>query len=177
MDKRDSELLKRVLEDESFEPSEGDEVKAALVRHFETARKKAVLRMALWIAGGMLIFFYGAYLLGRAVDTRSMLAALVVMIIGFETTVLIKLWYWTVDSKITLLKEIKRAQLSSLAGHPGDNKEPLPFAAASGAGERADLGRTDVKRISDSHPVPRSRPTHPPWRRNRLPGRRRHAGD
>jgi hypothetical protein len=51
-------------------------------------------------------------------NTKSMLLWLIFFMIGFNSTILMKLWYWVVNSKLNILKEVKQLQLqiSELTG-------------------------------------------------------------
>jgi len=64
----------------------------------------------------------GGYIgLRSASDTKAMLCWVIFFMIGFNSTILMKLWYWVVDTKHNVLKEMKQLelQIASLAG-----KEP-----------------------------------------------------
>ncbi len=49
--------------------------------------------------------------LRSAGDTKSMLCWVIFFMIGFNSTILMKLWYWVVDTKLKVLKEMKQLQL------------------------------------------------------------------
>ena len=54
----------------------------------------------------------GGYIsLRSANDTKAMLCWLIFFMIGFNSTILMKLWYWVIDTKLNVLKEIKQLQL------------------------------------------------------------------
>jgi hypothetical protein len=64
----------------------------------------------------------GGYIgLRSANDTKAMLCWVIFFMIGFNSTILMKLWYWVVDTKLKVLKEMKQLQLQ-VAGLAG--KEP-----------------------------------------------------
>lgn len=111
MSKRDDEIRERIMGDEDFGPQPGDEAKAALVGRFRTERKRLLVRMTIWVLIGMGICMWGGYALAHISNTRAMLAALFTMLVGFESTVLIKLWYWTADSKAAVMEQIQRLGL------------------------------------------------------------------
>ena len=61
----------------------------------------------------------GGYIGLRSADnTKAMLCWVIFFMIGFNSTILMKLWYWVVDSKHKVLKEMKQLELqvASLAG-------------------------------------------------------------
>jgi hypothetical protein len=54
----------------------------------------------------------GGYIgLCSAGSTKSMLCWVIFFMIGFNSTILMKLWYWVVDTKLKILKEMKQLQL------------------------------------------------------------------
>jgi hypothetical protein len=111
MSKRDDEIRDRILGDGDFGAPPEHEAQAALVRRFRNARKKLLVRLTVWVLVGLAVCSAGTFVLGRVTETRMMLAALFVMLVGFESTVLIKLWYWTLDSKAALMEQLQRLGL------------------------------------------------------------------
>jgi len=63
--------------------------------------------------------------LRRAEDTRGIILWAIFFMLGFNSTILMKLWYWVVNTKLNVLKEMKQLQLqvAELAGKapPGEN--------------------------------------------------------
>jgi hypothetical protein len=54
----------------------------------------------------------GGYIgLRSAENTKSMLSWVIFFMVGFNSTILMKLWYWVVDTKLKVLKEMKQLQL------------------------------------------------------------------
>jgi hypothetical protein len=54
----------------------------------------------------------GGYIgLRFASDTKGMLCWVLFFMIGFNSTILIKLWYWVVSSKYKIIEELKQLQL------------------------------------------------------------------
>jgi hypothetical protein len=61
----------------------------------------------------------GGYIGLRSADnTKTMLCWVIFFMIGFNSTILMKLWYWVVDTKHNVLKEMKQLelQIAALAG-------------------------------------------------------------
>jgi len=145
MSNPDEDVLKRFLSDEPLDGAAGEEFRQALLRRFERARKKLVIHATAWIAVGIVLVFAGVYGLLSSVSTRSMLLATAILLIGYESTVLIKLWYWTVDSKLAMLKEIKRLQILAAGGAlPEDGSEK---GGAADEGVASTLDRVSMRRL------------------------------
>ncbi|MFA5251188.1 MAG: DUF6768 family protein [Phycisphaerae bacterium] len=88
----------------------------------ETARKETVqmfddnmrkVKIVYWICILLCLGMMGTGYIGlrSAADTRDMLLCVILFMIGFNSTILMKLWYWVVSSKYKVLEEIKRLQL------------------------------------------------------------------
>jgi len=84
-------------------------------------------RLVFWIffllSLGMMV---GGYIgLRSAGNTRGMISWAIFLMIGFNSTILMKLWYWVVDAKLNVQKEVKQLQLqiAELAGkeQPSEN--------------------------------------------------------
>jgi hypothetical protein len=55
--------------------------------------------------------YFGAWWIAKAGDTREMLFGFFFLMVGLESSVLVKLWYWVIDSRMATSKEIKQLQL------------------------------------------------------------------
>lgn len=80
---------------------------------------KVVFWIFLIVSAAMMVG--GMIFLTHEKGTRGMLFAAVIALIGYNSTVLMKLWYWVVNTKLSILREMKQLQLqiAELAG-----KEP-----------------------------------------------------
>lgn len=83
---------------------------------FDMFKVKVVFWIFFVLCLGMMA---GGYIgLRSAGNTKSMLSWVIFFMIGFNSTILMKLWYWVVDTKLKVLKEVKQLQLqiAELAG-------------------------------------------------------------
>jgi hypothetical protein len=85
------------------------------------------IKIVFWIffvlSIGMMV---GGYIgLRSANDTKAMLCWVIFFMIGFNSTILMKLWYWVADTKLNVLKEMKQLQLqvSELSGGEPSSKD------------------------------------------------------
>lgn len=116
----------RDLHDFVFNDPPPDDDRLAALRHevvdaFDYRRKKNVVAVTFWVLVCIGFIFVGAWGLATANDTKSMLLSLFLMMIGLESSVLIKLWFWVVDSRDVMAREIKHVQLQLTmlaASHP-----------------------------------------------------------
>jgi len=86
-----------------------------IAREFDRGRKKALLHTTATLLLSLAFVFGGAWGVAVAGDTRSMLLAFFLMMVGLETSVLTKLWYWVVDGRLAAAKEMRQVQLQIAA--------------------------------------------------------------
>jgi len=87
------------------------EIEQMIFQKYETDifKVKVVFWIFFVLSLGMMA---GGYIgLRFAGDTRGMLNWVLLFMIGFNSTILMKLWYWVVDTKLNVLKEMKQLQL------------------------------------------------------------------
>lgn len=77
---------------------------------FEEERRKTKKRYFIWFAIMLVVTLYG--LSGVLINTgRHQIISLFCALVGYEGTVLMKMWYHTVTSKQTILQEMKKSEL------------------------------------------------------------------
>jgi hypothetical protein len=105
--------LKEVLEKNGdFDSAKSETLRKEIVQmqYDKNVRKtKIIFWIYFLLSIGMMI---GGYIgLRLAADTKGMLSWVIFFMIGFNSTILMKLWYWVVDTKLNVLKEVKQLQL------------------------------------------------------------------
>ncbi len=107
---------------DEFERKEIGQMKLIFERFVKDIRQA---RLVFWIffllSIGMMVAGYIG--LRSATDTRGMLSWVLFFMIGFNSTILMKLWYWIVDTKFNVLKEMKQLQLQ-IAEQAGEKPNP-----------------------------------------------------
>jgi hypothetical protein len=101
------------------------EIEQMIFQKFQTGMFK--IKIVFWIFFVLSIgIMVGGYIgLRSASDTRAMLCWVIFFMIGFNSTILMKLWYWVADTKLNVLKEMKQLQLqvSELSGVEPSSKD------------------------------------------------------
>jgi len=105
------DLLKRVLEDNPPVAPEDELLHNRIQRVFDGQRNKAIARLTLVLLLSVFILAWGCLTLQTGSDVRVMLTGVFLLMCGLELNVLMKLWYWVTDNKISVLKELKTTQL------------------------------------------------------------------
>jgi hypothetical protein len=117
MNNLEKELKKTLKTESGIDPDKGQfkqketEQMKLLFERFVTNVQRARLVFWIFFAVGLIIMFMGMILLFHLSIPRELNIALFVALVGFNTTILIKLWYWTMHAKFAVLKEIKQLQL------------------------------------------------------------------
>ena len=122
--------LKKVLKaNDSFNAdinaAKRKEIKRMIVQKYETDmfRVKVVFWIFFVLSLGMMA---GGYIgLRSANETKAMLCWVILFMIGFNSTILMKLWYWVCDTKLNVLKEMKQLQLqvANLSGKQAPSED------------------------------------------------------
>ena len=117
MDKLEKELTELLKNESGLEASKDETARKEIAQmegffeRFVTNVQRA--RLVFWVffllCLGMMV---GGYIgLRYAGNTKEMLSWVIFFMIGFNSTILMKLWYWVVSTKLNILKEIKQLQL------------------------------------------------------------------
>jgi hypothetical protein len=111
MSQPEDNLAKALAQNGSFDPERARQLKQKAVAGLNTKMRWVgritfiFLCLDVWV----LLFAFHCFLQAR--DTKLLLLYAFLMLICFESTVLIKLWYWVMNGKIGVLKEIKLLRL------------------------------------------------------------------
>jgi len=126
MDKLEKQLKKVLEKNGVFDVTKSETLRKELIQMWcdkNLLRTKLVFWIFLLLSLGMMV---GGYIgLRSAGNTRGMILWAIFLMIGFNSTILMKLWYWVVNTKLNVLKEMKQLQLqiAELAGKdaPAEN--------------------------------------------------------
>jgi len=105
--------LKQVLDKNGvFDTTKSETLRKEMIQMWcdkNLLRAKLVFWIFFLLCLGMIIVGYNG--LRSAEDTRGMILWAIFLMIGFNSTVLMKLWYWVVNAKLNIQKELKQLQL------------------------------------------------------------------
>jgi hypothetical protein len=109
----DDPLRKALAENGSFDPEKAGGLKTKAVGAFNSRMRKVERYswcfLALFVCVGL--FAYLRFQSPSTTSTKALIGYAVLMLIAYESTVLVKLWYWVVNGKLSVLKEIKQLRL------------------------------------------------------------------
>jgi hypothetical protein len=112
MDKLEKQLKKVLEKNGVFDVSKSEALRKEIIQMWcdkNLRRAKIVFWIFFLLCLGMMA---GGYIgLRSAGNTKQMLSWVIFFMIGFNSTILMKLWYWVVDAKLNVQKEVKQLQL------------------------------------------------------------------
>jgi len=112
MDNLEQELKKALKKNGDFDIDKSETLRKEIVQmwYSKNLRKTKLIFWIFYLCSiGMMI---GGYIGLRTADnTVGMLSWVLFFMIGFNSTILMKLWYWVIDTKLSVLKEMKQLQL------------------------------------------------------------------
>jgi len=116
--------LKEVLQKNGdFDAAKSETLRKEMVQMWcdkNLLRAKIVFWIFFLLCLGMML---GGYIgLRYAGNTKEMLSWVIFFMIGFNSTILMKLWFWVVHTRINLQKELKQLQLQ-IAEFGGADKQ------------------------------------------------------
>lgn len=116
--------LKEVLEKNGdFDVAKSETIRKEMTQMWydkSLRRTKLIFWIYFLLSLGMMA---GGYIgLRFATDTKGMLSWVIFFMIGFNSTILMKLWYWVVSTRINLQKDLKELQLQ-IAEFSGADKQ------------------------------------------------------
>jgi len=116
-------LEKALAENGTFDPAKAKELKQKLVGRFTAGVRKVERYLWVYMCLCCWLLVFTLFQFMQSVTTKALLTYGLLTLIFFETTILIKLWYWILNNKITVMKEIKQLQLGGPAAEEADVSE------------------------------------------------------
>jgi len=111
MDEFEKTIRKTLSDTDKFDAAKAETLRKETIQMFDKRLKKVKLttQISVLVLAGMII--YGFYRLSHSQNTTEMFTSAILILILSQSTVLMKLWYWVLNSKYGVLKEIKQLQL------------------------------------------------------------------
>jgi hypothetical protein len=118
MIEHENELKKALAENGTYDPVKADNLTAHAVSAFQAQLKKSerLLMISLLACAAVMVVAWSN--LWLASDPKMMILFGFLLYVALETTVLMKLWYWVISTRIILQKEIRLWQPPTAASGP-----------------------------------------------------------
>jgi hypothetical protein len=116
------DLTKALAQNGAYDSEKAEELRTKMVGAFEAKMRKvkrylwAYMCLCCWLVVFTLFHFM------QSSSTKALLFYGILMLVFFETTILMKLWYWIVNNKISVLKAIKQVELGEAATAAGTER-------------------------------------------------------
>lgn len=117
--------------DEKFDPARATGLRAQALGTFKRQMVKVERYMMVFLLVSVLMMAGGALVFVHNQSLKVVLAATLLILIGYETSVLIKLWYWIINNKVGVLKEIKLLRIDLAAAGFNPAEAAIPSAENS----------------------------------------------
>jgi hypothetical protein len=120
MNNLENELKEVLSSKKELNTAKAETLRKEVVQMFDKKLKRVKLTTQISVLALVAIIIYGFYCLGHSQSTKGMFTNAIVIVILAQSTVLMKLWYWVLNAKYAVLREIKQLQLqiAEMTGKP-----------------------------------------------------------
>ena len=117
MNEMDKQLKEALAENGNFDPEKADALKKTIVADFGAKMRKIERYAWGYLTVCLIVIFFAvmAFQQTPSNDIRSLILFAIVFLVGFESTILFKIWSWIACTRATLLKETKLLRLAQPA--------------------------------------------------------------
>lgn len=113
----------------AFDPEKAARLRTQAQEVFTRKFKKVERYLCIWMTLLMAVAGVSAWNFGRSTNLKYALLYGIVLLVAIEGSVLIRLWYWIVNNKLSVLREIKLLRLDL-------NLSPAGWPTLEGLGEK-----------------------------------------
>jgi hypothetical protein len=114
MSKPDDNLTNALSGNGAFDPDKAKELQTKTVSSFEAKMRKVERYLFAYMCICCWLVVFSVFQFLQSSTTKALLFYGLLLLVFFGTTVLMKLWYWIMNNKISVLKEIKLLELAAL---------------------------------------------------------------
>lgn len=109
-----------------FDSGRAAQLRSSVVRYFEDRLRKVERYLSVCTTFALLCALWAATRFFQSATADQWIIYAVLFLVMFQTTVLLKLWYWTTNSKLGVLHEIRLLRLEArLARSPAESLEAI----------------------------------------------------
>jgi hypothetical protein len=126
----DQALQEALAGNGAFDPRKADALRRHVVTDFSRRLRKVERTAWVYVIGLSAVAVYAALRLLYGGDTKELILFGVLAVIALEKLTVIKLWYWVMNNKLSVLKELRQLRLQMPAA-----AEPEPLAGRAGGPE------------------------------------------
>ena len=121
MSEFEHELMDLLERNGRFDKAKTEVLRLQIGKDFGRKKKRLLIWTWIWHAVGGVMIISGFSMLAAASSTKGMIEGGVLVLLGSNCLVVIKLWYWIVHTRLNVMREVKRLELqvSELATRTG----------------------------------------------------------
>jgi len=124
MSERDDSLREALSDNGAFDPGKAKESREKVVSTFEAKMRKVERYLWVYLCLFCWLAVFALFQFLHATTTKDLLLNGLLFLIFIESTILMKLWYWIMNNKIAVLKEIKQLRLGALPAEGREDASP-----------------------------------------------------
>jgi hypothetical protein len=109
------DLTQALAQNGAYNPAKAEELRKQMVGAFEAKVRKAERYLWVYMCLCCWLFVFAMFHFMQSSGAKALLFYGILMLVFFETTILMKLWYWIMNNKIGVLKAIKQLELGEAA--------------------------------------------------------------
>jgi len=111
MSNPEDNLAKALSENGAFDTERADELRKKAVGAFEAGMRKVERCLWIYLCSCAWLVVFTLFHFMQSSSTKALLFYGLLLLIFFQTTILVKLWYWVMNNKISVLKAVKQLAL------------------------------------------------------------------
>jgi hypothetical protein len=115
MTERENELKKALGENGTFDAQKAKRLAAEAVAWFQTRLKWIERLTQAYLLACAVVMAFALTRFVHATSTKAIVGFAILLLAALETSILIKLWYWIMNAKIGVLKDVRQLRLENLA--------------------------------------------------------------
>ncbi len=131
MNEPENQWTKALTENGSYDPEKAKRASESAVSQYLGGLKKTERILWMYLIGCVAVAVFSAESFMLATTDKAMIGCGIVFLVAVETTILMKLWYWIVNTKLTLQKEIRqwlvRETVPKPAAYASTRLAEMPF--------------------------------------------------
>lgn len=121
---KDNDLSKVLAENGSFDAARAANLKQQTLKSFDSAMKRVLGTYYVYLLVWVVVGLFAYHMMRARMDTKSLIIYGILLLVAYESTVLMKLWFWIANSKLSILKELKGMRLETPGSSAGAGAGP-----------------------------------------------------
>ena len=132
-----NDLREALAQNGAYDPEQAEQLRNKTVGTFKAKMRKVERYLWVYICLCCWLVVFTLFHFMQSSTTKALLFYGILMLVFFETTILMKLWYWIMNNKISVLKAIKQIELGGAEiTTEGPERGNVPLGPLAGLSRR-----------------------------------------